>query len=72
MHSLLHCTVPLSLPPALKLTVSSADNPPHDLVSADGRRLVLDVEPQRDELILDAVVIVIVAVLLGGLDDLAV
>ena len=55
---------------ARKLTASnsssSADDPPHDLVAAEGGGLVLDVEPQGDELILDAVI-----VLLGGLDDLA-
>ena len=55
-----------------QLTASSTDDPPHDLVAADGRRLVLDVEPQGDELILDAVIfIVVVVLLLGGLDDLA-
>ena len=66
----------LSLPLSRLTAASSADHPPHDLaLAADGGGLVLHVQPQRDELVLDAVVIVLIAVLLlcillGGLDDL--
>ena len=63
-------------PRALKLTASfsscSADDPPHDLVAAEGGGLVLHVEPQGDELVLDAVIVLLLGDLAsGGVFDVA-